>query len=84
MNEDLALFSSHDLIEEVMSRFDHAVFSGLKVQGDELPYIVHRQQVGNILTCIGMCHSLAFTLSAEHEDAGEPSDDEYDDGSDQS
>lgn len=79
MTEDLAFFSTEDLLEEVFKRFDHSIFAGLKVQGDELPYIIHRRQEGNHLTCIGMAQCMANFLAAEHEASGEPGDDEFGD-----
>ena len=75
---DLAFFSTEDLVDELVKRFDHVIFAGLKVQGDELPYIIHRRQEGNHLTCIGLATSLATYLSIEHEEAGESAVDEDD------
>ena len=61
---NLELIETQALIDELLGRFQHAVFAGLKVnEATERQYEV-RQQVGNRRACQG----LAFGLIARCED----------------
>jgi hypothetical protein len=61
---NLELIETQALIDELLARFNHAVFAGLKVnEAMETQYEV-RQSVGNQRTCQG----LAFGLIARCED----------------
>lgn len=61
---NLELIETQALIDELLGRFEHAVFAGLKVnEATESQYEV-RQQVGNQRTCQG----LAFGIIARCED----------------
>lgn len=61
---NLELIETQALIDELLGRFEHAVFAGLKVnEATEIQYEV-RQQVGNQRTCQG----LAFGIIARCED----------------
>lgn len=71
---DLALSSSEDLLEELVRRYDHVIFCAMKVQGDDMPYIIHRRQEGSTLVCIGLAQTLSSNLASEHEDAAEEPD----------
>lgn len=60
----LELIETQDLIAELMNRFQHAVFAGMKVnETSEAQYETYRQ-IGNQRTCQG----LAFGLIARCED----------------
>lgn len=72
MDDELALTPTDDILDELASRFDDFAFIGRKFQGDELPYIVHRRQDGDVLAVIGLLHSMASVLCDQHEGAGEP------------
>lgn len=61
---NLELIETQALIDELLGRFEHAVFAGLKVnEATESQYEV-RHQVGNQRTCQG----LAFGIIARCED----------------
>lgn len=61
---NLELIETQALIDELLRRFEHAVFAGMKVNdASEAQYETY-QQVGNARTCQG----LAFGLIARCED----------------
>lgn len=60
---NLELIETDQLLDELMNRFDHAVFAGMKVKQDESTY-ERWQKTGNLRTCQG----LAFGLIARCED----------------
>ena len=53
--DDLQLKSTNELLNEIFSRFDHAVFCGVKlsIKKDRDLYEKHYQ--GNYPTCMGLC-----------------------------
>lgn len=76
----LKLALSADLIDELMSRYDHAIFAGIVNRpNDEYPNRLVRMMrwTGNDITCAGLAFGLANTAS-EHYNAVEqelPTDD---------
>ena len=70
---ELQLVPTHELIQELMRRYDHAVFGGIQVRTDQ--NIRSRRQKGDYHLCAGLAMSLA-TLSLELRDKVEtPVDD---------
>lgn len=60
---NLELIETDALIDELMRRFDHAVFAGMKVKEHESNY-ERWAKTGNLRTCQG----LAFGIIARSED----------------
>lgn len=60
---NIELIETDRLIDELMRRFDHAVFAGMKVQAEESQY-ERWFKTGNLRTCQG----LAFGIIARCED----------------
>jgi len=58
-NTDLELITTEVLIEELVGRFDHAVFCGLKVQHQK-QVLIHRKFSGNPWTCSGLAQSMSL------------------------
>lgn len=54
---ELQLVPTHELIMELMARYDHAVFAGIQVRADQ--HIRSRRQKGDHHTCAGLGMSLA-------------------------
>lgn len=72
MSEDLAFATNDDLITELLGRFDHAAFTGLKVTNESAQAMtVNRRWKGNSFTVaglaaeIGQCAIDDFTERAE-------------------
>lgn len=59
---NLELIETDKLIDELMNRFDHAVFAGMKVKADD--QYERWFKTGNLRTCQG----LAFGILARCED----------------
>lgn len=53
---DLSLVPIQDLYEEILGRFDHAVFMGIKVGKDDSSY--SRRWKGNHHMAMGLCSDL--------------------------
>lgn len=51
---DLADYTSHELLDELMSRFDSSVFIGQQPRTDKLS-MYHRRWWGNHMECHGLC-----------------------------
>jgi len=64
--------STEDLIDELLHRFDHAGFIGVRVAvaPKENQYV--RRWVGNDHMVMGLCADLANVALAEHVEAEEP------------
>jgi len=60
---NLELIETDKLIDELMNRFDHAIFAGMKVQAEESQY-ERWFKTGDLRTCQG----LAFGVIARCED----------------
>ena len=71
---DITLISTRDLVEELLDRFDHAVFAGIKVVSTKevSPIQTFRRWVGNSYTCSGICAGLNQTILKDFSDREEP------------
>lgn len=55
---ELAWASTDDLLKEMMNRFEHAVFCGLKpAEDDGHPITGHWH--GNAITCVGLANAIS-------------------------
>lgn len=55
--KDINLCSTNELLEELLSRFDHCVFAALKCR-DNQTLMTKRKFKGNSDTCIGLAHKI--------------------------
>lgn len=67
---DLEYASDEELIIELLSRFDHVVFGGLKLPTD-VDQRMHRRWKGNSLTCAGIGAEITRAVLNELEDESE-------------
>lgn len=67
----LELEDTDDLLLELFSRFDHAVFSGfLTTNEKEREHLVRRRWKGNSMTCAGLCQELSISVIGDwHEES---------------
>ena len=76
-NPDLSLVSEDDLLEELMSRFDHACFGGVKQsyakKGTDRYVMRH---LGDYIQSGGLANQLAYISACGHEDDAEKPSDE--------
>jgi len=79
--EDLKLVSTDDLVAELLSRHDHAVFMGVKIKSyqpgqetkEELASIDSlRRWIGNSYTCAGLCSSLSKSILNDFSEREQP------------
>jgi hypothetical protein len=71
----LELASTNDLLNELLSRFDHAVFGGMKVrplregENDTPDGQIYEEKrvVGNTRTCQGLCFALQLMKQADFD-----------------
>ena len=68
---DIQLISTKDLIDEVMNRFDHAVFSGMRVGSQGRDSYTARRWLGNKATCSGLCSQLQYVINKVSDDTEE-------------
>jgi len=73
----LEMTATDDLLDELLHRFDHAMFSGAQtpIEGENL---VTRRWVGNPITCVGLAQVAAFVITADLESESEWIDDDSD------
>lgn len=72
MYTNLELVPTDDLLEEVLGRFEHAVFAGLKVNyASETQYEI-RRTIGNSRTCQGLAFSLIARCESYRDSISEP------------
>lgn len=72
----LELASTDDLINELVHRFDHAVFCGLRCPIDGR-FEMCRRWYGNSLTCNGLANDIGITIIDEfHKNGFDVEDDE--------
>ena len=71
---ELSLISNEALIEELLNRFDHAIFSGIKIldsmdnECDTTRVENTQQWTGNPYTCVGMCTGLSNDILEEYKE----------------
>jgi hypothetical protein len=54
MANDLSLVPTEEMINELQKRFDHIVFTALKIQDSRNNYIALRRFNGHRIVCIGI------------------------------
>ena len=59
----LSLFETDELLDELLSRYAHAIFAGMKIEGtheDQTHSTTYetRQYSGDVRTCQGLAHSV--------------------------
>jgi hypothetical protein len=70
----LELIETKDLIAELLSRFDHAIFAGLKVdEGIDKQYEL-RESKGNTRTCQGLAMGVMMKCEVHRAELAEPAD----------
>lgn len=66
---ELTLHSTKDLIGELVSRFDHVVFSGVKVLDTARTNSLNvRKFYGNHIVCAGLCTQLTGLINEDYEE----------------
>lgn len=71
----IELIPSEDLIMELMNRFDHAVFAGMKVDATpDKKSFTARKWKGNSATCSGMAFQIACRIHNVSEEEDENTD----------
>ena len=70
---DLSDFTTGQLLVEVFSRFDHAIFGGIRERtsrdsGNSGKIAVSRRWKGNAVTAEGLCSSLSFHIERNWSD----------------
>lgn len=74
---NLELTDTDDLIAELLSRYDHALFAGMKVQSEDAiskdgKIVENRKWVGNTRVIQGLCFEIMCRAQASWEDRSEP------------
>lgn len=64
--KDINLYSTKELLEELMLRFDHCIFAALECRDKETIRTIRRFK-GNSDTCIGLAHKLQNFINADWE-----------------
>ncbi len=69
---DLKFVLSEDLLTELLHRYEHAVFMGVKIptqDKDGIGEVVSlRRWFGNSYTCAGLCASLNYSILKDFSD----------------
>ena len=75
--QDLKLTPTEDLLDEVLSRFEHAVFGGMRCD-EHAPETCSykRRWKGNIATCMGLALKITYDANGEWEEDAIPLPDE--------
>ncbi len=68
---NLELIETKRLIDELLRRFDHAVFAGMKVQSDESTY-ERWVKTGNSRTCQGLAFGIIARCEQYRQSIAEP------------
>lgn len=66
--DNIQLIPTEELLKELLNRFDHAIFMGIKVykeQGGEITSV--RRWIGNSYTCCGLCESIKRSILNEFD-----------------
>lgn len=67
---DIELVPTSELITELLSRYEHAVFAGLSQVADDQH--IRRKWTGNSLTCQGLCAALNRSIDDHRENESLP------------
>lgn len=67
--KDITLYSTNDLIDELINRFEHAIFAGMQtaVHSKE-DIIIKRQWKGNNTTCCSLVSELQFYINHQADE----------------
>lgn len=71
---DIQLIETDVLLKELVNRFDHAVFMGIRLDTlaatskTETGIYSCREWVGNSYTCVGLCQSLSRNILNSYDD----------------
>lgn len=72
MYDSIQLAPTEDLIKELLSRFDAAVFSGMQIQTDKRhESVVLRHWKGVDFLCAGLASNLEFCINEKESDDDE-------------
>ena len=63
--EELAFYSNDQLVYELMSRFDSAIFNGTKYSGGESHYMAKWK--GTIIERVGLCSVLDYHMQRAND-----------------
>ena len=63
-NVDLSLVSIDEIIDELNKRYDHFIFSGIQVRGED-DLVTRRSWKGNSATCQGLCFQTQYFINKE-------------------
>lgn len=70
----IELYTTRQLLDELLARFDHAVFAGLKIdEGIERQYEL-RDAKGNTRTCQGLALGVIARCEQQREAVAEPTE----------
>lgn len=59
-------FSDDELKEELLSRYDHAIFGGIKTAiGSSDGLLTKRSYMGNCATCTGIAYQIAYMCTED-------------------
>lgn len=64
---ELSFVDTDALVNELLGRYDHAIFTGLRFPKDE-EYVLHRRWKGNSATCIGLVGLLNNAVTNHFEE----------------
>lgn len=73
--DELSLIPTDELLKELFSRYDHAVFAGEKSMDSEY-HGVHKKWTGQHLACIGLAYHIQAMCHKEHLETSVPVDPE--------
>lgn len=71
VNPDIGLVPTKDLLDEIFSRFDHAIFSGMRVQNDSSIDNLGRWN-GNSFACAGLAAAAQIKCLNDFEEKSRP------------
>lgn len=74
---ELSFETTDDLLEELLHRFDHAIFAGMNYVDDDGTHKCQRRWRGNSFTCAGLASDMNLVVLHEyHEECELPVDDD--------
>lgn len=71
----IELATTEELITELLGRFEHAVFCGMRIPLDET-MTIHRRWVGNSFTCAGLAKTVGDSAIQDFEERANRKDKE--------
>lgn len=71
---DIKLIPTGDLLEELMLRYDHAIFSGIRCvkSSTDQGNFYQSKWTGNCATCMGLAARMEYVINKDHFDESEP------------